>query len=51
MKKTYLSPVSEAVKFYPADGVLNNASLTEGFPVDPMDPGFTMEEWLQVPTI
>lgn len=42
MKKQYLSPTTEPVELYLADGVLNNAS-TEGMPVDPFDPGFTME--------
>lgn len=42
MKEKYLSPVAEAVHYFPADGVLTNASLTEGFPVDQMDPGFIL---------
>lgn len=33
MKKMYSSPVSEAVKFYPADGVLNQGSI-ETYPID-----------------
>lgn len=51
MKEKYLSPVVEAVSFYPADGVLNNASISEGFPVDQMDPGFTMDALFQGPLI
>ena len=40
MKKKYFSPSSDSVEFYPADGVLNNAS-NEGYDVDPFNPGFT----------
>ena len=42
MKKPYLTPGSDTWEFFPADGILNNAS-NEGYPVDTVDPGFVME--------
>ena len=41
MNKKYICPDTVALELYPADGVLNNAS-NEGYPVDPVDPGFVM---------